>query len=525
MMNESETAGLSESQERAVRAELNRLMESTAFRTSKRCREFLEYIVHHTITGPSGALKERSIGVEIFQLPKDFDTGQHTVVRVTANEVRKKLAQQYLVENGAYRPIKIDVPPGSYSAAFTWQSPPEEPRILPPPKVEPQAPTERAAPMRPAELRRPGLASAAILVIVAIAVIVWRSRAGEPILAVAKSPVVSDPALKAVPPGGDLRISVGSNTPYLDRSGRSWGPDRFYSGGSVRVRPSERILRTLDPDIYRRARLGEFRYDIPLEPGSYEMHLHFAETGLADFISAESSGEGQRVFRVFANNKPILEFFDVVADAAGANTSDERVFRNISPADDGLLHLSFAGLRGTAMLSGIELLPVSAGKVRPIRIRCGWTSSWQDSAGQEWRTDSYFLGGNALVRTTNPAQKSNSIAPDIGLYASERWGHFSYAVPVADGRYQVKLKFCEGHYGPLNTGVGGLSSRVFDVYCNGVALLRNFDIFKEAGGEGKPLDRSFSGIRPTAQGKIVLTFVPINGMASVNGIEVVEDSR
>src|SRR5947207_2892952 len=151
-MCESEAAGLSEPQERAVRAELNRLMESTAFRTSKRCREFLEYIVHHTISGPSGALKERSIGVEIFQLPKDFDTGQHTVVRVTANEVRKKLAQQYLVENGAYRPIKIDVPPGSYSAAFTWQSPPEEPRILPPPKVEPQAPTERAAPIRPAEL-------------------------------------------------------------------------------------------------------------------------------------------------------------------------------------------------------------------------------------------------------------------------------------------------------------------------------------------------------------------------------------
>jgi hypothetical protein len=215
-----------------------------------------------------------------------------------------------------------------------------------------------------------------------------------------------------------------------------------------------------------------------------------------------------------------------VADAAGANISDERVFRNISPSDDGLLHLSFAALRGNAMLSGIELLPVSAGKVRPVRIRAGWTSSWQDPAGQAWRADSYFLGGNALVRTTNPAnQKSNSIAPDVALYASERWGNFSYAVPVADGRYRVSLKFCEGHYGPHNTGVGGLGSRVFDVYCNGVALLRSFDIFKEAGGEGVPLDRTFYGIRPNAQGKIILTFVPINGMASVNGIELVEDSK
>jgi hypothetical protein len=86
-------------------------------------------------------------------------------------------------------------------------------------------------------------------------------------------------------------------------------------------------------------------------------------------------------------------------------------------------------------------------------------------------------------------------------------------------------QFCEGHYGLHNTGVGGRGSRMFDVDSNGVALLRGFDIFKEAGGEGRPVDRTFSGIRPTAQGKIVLTFVPVVGMACVNGIEVVEDSE
>jgi len=85
------------------------------------------------------------------------------------------------------------------------------------------------------------------------------------------------------------------------------------------------------------------------------------------------------------------------------------------------------------------------------------------------------------------------------------------------------LKFCEGHYGPGNTGVGGLGSRLFDVYCNGLALLRNFDIIKQAGGEGRPVDQTFSGIRPTAQGKIVLTFVPVTKMACVNAIEVVEE--
>jgi len=367
------------------------------------------------------------------------------------------------------------------------------------------------------------IACAAVVFTIALAFLLWRSRAVRPISVNAKSTYVPRPLPTPTPGHEDFRMIMGSANSYIDRAGRTWGPDRFFSGGSALVRHSERILRTLDPDIYRHLRRGDFQYDIPLAPGSYELHLHFAETGLADFISAESSGEGQRVFRVSANGKCILDLFDVVADAAGANTSDERVFRDISPAEDGLLHLSFTSVRGAPMLSGIELLPMTAGRARPVRIRAGWTSSWQDPAGRQWLADSYFLGGNALVRTTNPARESDS--PDMALYGSERWGHFSYAVPVADGRYRVTLKFLEGHYGKHNTGIGGLGSRVFDVYCNGIALLRDFDIFKEAGGEGRPLDRTFSGIRPTAQGKIVLTFVPIKGMACVNGIEVVEDAK
>jgi hypothetical protein len=503
-----ETLGLSQLREQAVRAELNHLLESNAFRTSKRCREFLAYIVEHTLSGPSGMLKERSIGADLFQLPHDYDTSQHTIVRVTATEVRKKLAQHYLAENGSYHAVRIDLPPGSYAAEFRWE--------------------KRAvdAPVRPHRVwhaRRWAIALAIAVSVVAIAFSLWRWLATTTAASVGAKPArVSGSVAALGAASGDVRIAVGSSTPYIDRNGRTWAPDRFFSGGAVVVRSSEKIFRTLDPDLYRHLRRGDFRYDIPVAPGSYELHLHFAETALADFISAESSGEGQRLFAVSINGNRVLDQFDVVADAFGADVSDERVFRNISPADDNFLHLSFTSERGVAMLSGIELLPVSSGQVRPVRIRAGWTSSWQDSAGQQWEADSYFLGGNALVRNTNPVRENNAIPPDMALYASERWGHFSYAVPVADGRYKVTLKFSEGHYGRQNVGVGGTGSRVFDVYCNGVALLRNFDIYKEAGGEGRPLDRTFSGIRPTAQGKIVLTFVPIRGMACVNGIEVME---
>ena len=427
-MYESETTRLSESQTQEVRAELGRLLESSTFRTSKRCREFLEYIVEHTMHGPSGTLKERSIGVELFHLPQDFDTGQHAIVRVTANEVRKRLAQHYLAENGSYHPVKIHLPPGSYRAEFRWGGPP-------PGDVPPVAPMVTPAPPRAWRVSRPIIACGTAALLIAAGFVLWRTHAVTTITIATKLPSLAaagGPGTLSL--GGDLRMIAGSTNPYLDRSGRTWSPDRFFIGGNVLVRPSERVLRTLDPDIYRHLRSGDFRYDIPLAPGSYEMHLHFAETGLSDFISAESSGEGQRIFRVTANGNLLLKGFDVVADAAGANVADERVFRNISPAADGMLHLSFNAMRSTAMLNGIELLPVNAGKVRPIRLRAGWTTAWQDSAGRPWHADSYFMGGNALVRRTNPAQDSNSITPDMALYTSERWGHFSYALPVADGR-------------------------------------------------------------------------------------------
>lgn len=524
-MHEGEGIGLRPT-EQTIRSELNRLLETASFRASKRCKEFLAYVVEHSISGPQGALKERSIGVDLFQLPPDFDSGQHTIVRVTANEVRKKLAQQYLAEKDSPHSVRIDLPPGSYSAAFTWAIPSEAP--APPPPASPPPASVAPAPPAPSSSRPRWInttvhVSVVVILVMASAIAGWKWHGAKPISAIAKSSAGTGGVPNASPLGDDLRMIVGANSNYTDRSGRTWGSDRFFSGGSVFGQSSQRIFRTIDPDIYRRARQGDFGYDIPLKPGSYELHLHFAETGLADFISAESSGEGQRVFRITANGKAILNFFDVVADAAGANISDERVFRNISPAEDGFLHLNFSAFRGSAMVSAIEVIPMHGAKVKPIRVRAGWTSAWRDSSGEEWHADSYFMGGNALVRTTNPARDAAAMTSDVSIYGSERWGHFSYALPVAEGQYKVTLRFCEGHYGRHNSGPGGLGSRVFDVYCNGVALLRNFDIYKQAGGEGRPLDKTFSGIQPNAQGKIVLTFVPINGMACVNGIEVSED--
>ena len=72
--------------------------------------------------------------------------------------------------------------------------------------------------------------------------------------------------------------------------------------------------------------------------------------------------------------------------------------------------------------------------------------------------------------------------------------------------------------------VGGVGSRVFDVYCNDTALLRNFDIFEEAGGTLAATDKTFHNVEPNAEAKLALSFVPVRDYACVNGIEVEDES-
>jgi hypothetical protein len=79
----------------------------------------LRRIVEETVEGRVDSLKERTLGVELFGRAADYDTSQDPVVRSTAAEVRKKLAQYYL-ENGHDSEVRIDLPPGAYIAEFQF---------------------------------------------------------------------------------------------------------------------------------------------------------------------------------------------------------------------------------------------------------------------------------------------------------------------------------------------------------------------------------------------------------------------
>jgi hypothetical protein len=112
---------------------------------------------------------------------------------------------------------------------------------------------------------------------------------------------------------------------------------------------------------------------------------------------------------------------------------------------------------------------------------------------------------------------------DSELHQTERYGNFSHIIPVAPGQYRLTLKFAETYFGPTHPQHVGPEKRLFDVYCNGQTLLKDFNVAREAGGLKRAVDKVFHKIQPNAQGKLVLSFVPVMNYACVNAIEVIPE--
>jgi hypothetical protein len=128
-----------------VRRELSAISVSPHFCNSKRYPAFLSYVVEKTLAGHADDLKERNLGVEVFQRPSDYDTHADTVVRYTAGEVRKRLSLYYHELDWNYESspkIQISLPPGSYVPEFLCSVPADEE------EQSPASPLEELHPVR-----------------------------------------------------------------------------------------------------------------------------------------------------------------------------------------------------------------------------------------------------------------------------------------------------------------------------------------------------------------------------------------
>ena len=529
------------------KAELKRVLASPSFAKSPNLSRLLEYLCNKHLEGAGQDLNEYSIAVEALGRAPDFDPGMSSIVRVEAHRLREKLNKYYEAE-GADDSLRIVLEAGNYSPHFVKRevlpSMGLEKQSGPPsasdaggllPGTVPPSPPLVAEPAESGEIGEPAahvskglsgsnlgtrltiLAIGLVVVLLILSVYTWRFENRQSVGTSLAIP--STPAPIAAAPGDEIRILCGySKENYIARSGKVWQGDRYFHGGAPKTWTPQTITRTLDPTLFQQARAGEFSYDIPLKERVYELRLYFAETEFAPTTFA-GGGESSRVFKVDMNGNPLLPSLDVYREATGNNTAYERVFKDVAPASDGYLHLGFhPSSREQPFLNALEIVPGIPGKMRPIRLVARDTP-FTDKAGEVWSPDRYFLHGR-LALHTGPVQNS----PDPELYSTERYGNFDYAIPVASGKYGVTLRFAETYFGEANAGFGGVGSRLFDVYCNGVALLRNFDIFKEAGGANRAAIKTFHGLEPNAQNLLVLSFVPRENYAEVNAIEVVDES-
>src|SRR5580693_2662949 len=102
-----------------VREQLDMLIRDHAFRSSKRSVAFLSYVVEQTLNGSADQIKERTIGVEVFDREPSYDTNLDHIVRTAATELRKRLAIYYGEEKHKSE-LRISLTPGSYIPRFTF---------------------------------------------------------------------------------------------------------------------------------------------------------------------------------------------------------------------------------------------------------------------------------------------------------------------------------------------------------------------------------------------------------------------
>lgn len=496
------------------------MLASQAFQRAPTLGLLLEYICQKYFEGSAEQIKEYNIAVEALGRPEEFDQKRDSIVRVEAHRLRKRLKEYYESEGKDHR-IRIELPLGAYVPVFHSVGIPagqEAPAAGPPADAEASQPPGGAV-VEPGarRARRPsslwlGLAAAGAVVLVGAALFLWQhTPARAPNASPGPPPQPVDLATAATV--GEIRISAGSAESVRDSDGLVWYSDRYFEGGKAAADPKLDVAGTLTPALFRTWREGEFRYRIPLKAGTYELTLWFAEPVL------RAGADNVRTFRIWINGLVAAEEFDIMTEAGAGQVVAARTWRDIAPSADGFLHLAFTPLGRAPLLAALSIVPGTPGRLRPIRIAAR-EEPYTDSSGYMWSSDRYFFGGKLVKRieairgTTDPE-----------LYRGERYGRLTYTIPVPpDSTYTAVFHFAETWFGSQGGG-GGAGSRLFDILCNGVLLERNLDVFREAGGAFTALRKTYRGLKPTPNGKLVLQLVPGRNYAFLNALEILDEGR
>lgn len=492
----------------AERNELEVVLSSGIMAPSSNGVKLLRMVCERYFSDPSAALTEYDLAVGALGRRVDFDPRSDSGVRVEMTRLRKRLHAYYEREGAAHK-IQIQLLAGQYRPVFAHM----------PAGVA----TRRDHASNRRILLWPAGGAVMLVLLVGTLVTVRKPAIRMPVV----PPPSSDRTRPAIEAYDSIRLLAGSrDNSHVDALGQTWVTDRYFEGGTAVQMQYARLDRAAEPALFEHARSGhEFRYDLPLKPGHYELRLYFAEPSIHLPIIGDV-GDAARLFNVFANDEPLLpphdgrhlRWIDIVSDAGGTDIAVTKVIKDVRPGEDGKLHLRFSATKQEAVVNAIEVVPGLQGRMHPVRLRAA-LSTYQDRAGNLWLPDRFVHGGRLSL-----FNRPISGTQDPALYQGERFGHFSYHVPVSPGTYTVTLHFAENFYTVWNKGTGK-GARLFNIYLNGVLAHHDLDVYALAGGALRAFTITHRGVPSNPRDEIVITFEPVSDYAILNAIEVVDEGK
>ena len=158
--------------------------------------------------------------------------------------------------------------------------------------------------------------------------------------------------------------------------------------------------------------------------------------------------------------------------------------------------------------AGLTTVGVQSAEAAAPTLRVGTgKSDYTDASGKVWSRDSGFTGGYQVSDVTDADIAGTD---SDGLYRNEHWGMSGWSAAVPDGSYTVTLKFAETYFSARNV-------RVFSVSAEGATVVKDLDIFAEAGRNAR-LDKSFTV--KVSDGTLNLGFTATRNNAKVDAILV-----
>jgi chitodextrinase len=300
---------------------------------------------------------------------------------------------------------------------------------------------------------------------------------------------------------GGVRVNAGGPA-FVDTAGNSWAADTGYNTGSVATTTTS-VTGTTNPTLYKTS-----RYPLPSDPpltytlsvpnGNYVVRLHFAET------YAGTMAVGKRVFDIDVQSARAFEDVDIFARVGG---NKALILEQAATVTNGQMKISFIRQVENPKINAIEVIPATV-----VRINAGGPI-YAGAGGNTWSADT---GYNTGVVTTSSAVVTGT--PDPTLFKTERYESSTnpplvYSIPVANGKYMVRLYFAETY-----SATQGPAKRVFDIDIEAVQAFDNVDIYSLAGGGNKAL--VLEKVTTVSDGQLTIGFVRQTQNPKINALEI-----